>query len=183
MRSINVKATHLMTSQALLVFLTLGGCGPDLRSENSAIGDLQFPTRDDFPAVSDAMQLKCGTLDCHGQTGRNLRLFGHYGLRLADGGNPIDPFESTEEEYEASYLSVIGLEPEAMTKVVRKQLAPIDLQFVRKPRNIESHKGHQLMSKGDPLDRCLVGWLTAAFDADACTYVVTHPKPEPDGGP
>ena len=183
MRPINVKAAQLMKSQALLVFLTLGGCGPDLRSENSAIGELQFPTRDDFPAVSDAMQLKCGTLDCHGQMGRNLRLFGHYGLRLVDGGNPIDPFESTEEEYEASYLSVIGLEPEAMTKVVRKQLAPIDLQFVRKPRNIESHKGHQLMIKGDALDTCLVGWLTGAFEGDACAYVVTHPKPEPDGGP
>jgi hypothetical protein len=183
MRSINGKATQLMKSQALLVFLTLGGCGPDLRSENNAIGELQFPTRDDFPAVSDAMQLKCGTLDCHGQMGRNLRLFGHYGLRLVDGGNPIEPFMSTDEEYEASYLAVIGLEPETMTKVVTKQLAPIDLQFVRKPRNIEKHKGHQLMVKGDLLDRCLVGWLTGAPDSDACTYVITHPKPEPDGGP
>jgi hypothetical protein len=69
-----------------------------------------------------------------------------------------------------------------MTKVVKKELSPIQLAFVRKPRSIELHKGHQLMTQGDPLDRCLVGWVTGAFDADACMTVVTTHRPEPDGG-
>jgi hypothetical protein len=178
----NVKATQLMKAQALLVLSTLCGCEADLRTPNSGIGELQVPSREDFTLVSDAMQLKCGSLDCHGQIGRNLRLFGHYGLRLADADNPYEPFMSTPEEYEASYLSVTGLEPETMSKVIKKELTPIQLALVRKPREIEKHKGHHLMTQGDALDRCLVGWLLAAFDPDSCTTVITSGKPEPDAG-
>jgi hypothetical protein len=178
----DVKAMQFRKAQALLAFSMLAGCGGDLSSPNHGIGELQFPSRADFPGVSDAMQLRCGTLDCHGQVGRNLRLYGHYGLRLKDTDTPLDPFMSTEEEYEASYLSVTQLEPEILSKVVKKEAATIDLTFVRKPRGLEHHKGHQLMSQGDSLDRCLVGWLTGSFDADACTAVTTTPKPQPDGG-
>jgi hypothetical protein len=182
MSFICAKATQLMKAQALLAFLTLGGCGGDLSSPNHGIAELQFPSRADFPPVSDAMQLRCGTLDCHGQVGRNLRLYGHYGLRLKDTDNPFDPFMSTEEEYEASYRSVTELEPEMMSKVVKKEAQSIDLVFVRKPRGLEKHKGHTLMYQGDPLDRCLVGWVKGAFDPDACMTVITTSKPEPDGG-
>ena len=178
----NVKATQLAKVQALLVVSTLWGCGADRNSPNHGIGELAVPDRADFPLVSDAMQLRCGTLDCHGQMGRNLRLFGHFGLRLDNSHNPFEP-PTTEAEYDASYLSVVGLEPETTSKVIKRELTPVQLAFVRKPRAIELHKGHQLMTQGDPLDRCLVSWLLGAFDADACTTVIETPRPEPDGGP
>jgi hypothetical protein len=183
MRSmLNVKAGPLIKAVASLALVTLCGCEADLRSPNNGIGELEFPSRADFPPVADAMQARCGTLDCHGQIGRNMRVFGRLGLRLpGEGGDPMSPL-TTDEEYTASYLSVTNLEPETMSKVVKNELSPVQLAFVRKPRELEKHKGLQLMTKGDPLDRCLVGWLTGTPDPDACTQVILTPKPEPDGG-
>jgi hypothetical protein len=173
------KTAQLLKAQGFACAL-LCGCQTDLRSPNHGL-ELEYPAREDFALVSDAMQLRCGTLDCHGQIGRNMRLFGRFGLRLADTDSPFEPL-TTEAEYEASYWSVVALEPEAMTRVVRGDESPIQLAFVRKPRGLEKHKGLQLMSKGDPLDRCLVGWATAAADPDACTEAIQTPRPEPDGG-
>ena len=68
---------------ALCLALSLAGCNDF--STADAPGQLSVPSRDDFPAVADAMQLHCGTLDCHGQVGRNMRLYGLYGLRLEIG--------------------------------------------------------------------------------------------------
>src|SRR3954467_11362409 len=80
---------------------------------------LQPPPRAGFARVADALQPSCGTLDCHGQIGRNLRLFGARGMRL-------DPKEASAEgtttpaEYLATYWSVVGLEPEETSAVVRQ---------------------------------------------------------------
>jgi hypothetical protein len=177
----NVRITQLLQAQALLVSLSLGGCEPDNRSPNNGLV-LEYPSREDFTGPADAMQVKCGTLDCHGQIGRNLRLYGYYGMRLDPANNPIDPFETSDAEYDASYASVTALEPEELTRVVKGEASVIDLAFVRKPRGLEKHKGHQLMTKGDPLDRCLVGWLTAAPDPDACMEAKMTGRPLPDGG-
>jgi hypothetical protein len=135
-----------------------------------------------FPQVADAMQLHCGTLDCHGQIGRNMRLYGQYGMRLTPDATPLGPI-TTQEEYNASYESVVGLEPEIMSQVVQLQLPPDALAMVRKPLGIELHKGGQVFQQGDPLDRCIVGWLIGAFDSNACFSVVQTPRPEPDGAP
>jgi hypothetical protein len=130
--------------------------------------------------VADAMQKHCGTLDCHGQIGRNLRLYGRLGLRLPGDGGTLDP--TTEAEYHASYLAVIGLEPEALSKVVNKDSSPFELTMVRKPRGLEKHKGLQLMDRGDALDICFVGWLIGEYNVDACAAAIDIPRPEPDGG-
>jgi hypothetical protein len=169
------------TTLAALLMVPVSACGSDLRSPENGIGELAVPSREQFPLVGDAMQKYCGTLDCHGQIGRNLRLYGRLGLRLpVDGGGTFDP--TTEEEYGASYLSVIGLEPETLSKVVKKNISPFELSMVRKPRGLETHKGLQLMSRGDALDLCIVGWLIGETSADACTVAIETPRPEPDGG-
>lgn len=165
--------------------LALLGCGGDL-SNSDAPGNLSVPSRATFPSVADAMQLHCGTLDCHGQIGRNMRLYGRYGLRLNPSDDPLTELTS-DAEYEASYESVVGLEPEAMSSVVQQQATPDALAMVRKSRGIEAHKGGQVVTAGDPLDRCMVGWLAGPFDANACRLVVQTPRPEPpapspDGG-
>jgi len=177
----NAKITQLLQAQALLVSFALGGCQPDTRSPNSGLA-LEFPSREDFTGPADAMQVKCGTLDCHGQIGRNLRLYGTYGMRLDNANNPIDPFVTSDDEYDASYWSVTALEPEDMTRVLKGEASVIDLAFIRKPRGLEKHKGHQLMTKGDPLDRCLVGWVTGTPDPDSCMIAKMTGRPQPDGG-
>jgi hypothetical protein len=176
-----VAARKVSSSLFLAVTLvTMQGCGSDLRTPEGGNRDFAMPSRDDFPLVGDAMQMRCGTLDCHGQLGRNLRLFGRLGQRLPREGDILDP--TTEEEYTASFLSVVGLEPETLSKVVKKEASPFALTMVRKPRGIESHKGLQLMSRGDALDICIVGWLIGEYSADACTAAIETSKPEPDGG-
>jgi len=162
----------------LLIALLLAGCGPSL--EDQAGGHralLQAPSRDDFPEVGDALQPSCATLDCHGQVGRNLRIYGYGGLRLSAFDSPAgDP--TTELEYLASYESLVSLEPETLSKVVARQADPNELSLVRKARGIEHHKGGQRSIPGDSLDRCIVLWLTDNFDPDPCADVVDaiHPS-------
>jgi hypothetical protein len=55
----------------------------------------------------------CGSLDCHGQIGRNLRLYGMQGLRLDPKDVPCGAHTS-QAEIDADYQTVIGLEPEVM---------------------------------------------------------------------
>jgi hypothetical protein len=173
------------TIQRISIALALFGCGGDLTSSD-AQGRLSVPSRADFPVVADSMQLSCGTLDCHGQVGRNMRLYGRYGLRLDPTYDPLTE-QTSDAEYDATFASVVGLEPEAMSNVVRHLASPDALTMIRKARGIEDHKGGKLVTAGDPLDSCIVGWLTGGLDAGACNAVVNAPRPEPprttpDGG-
>jgi len=158
------------------------GCSNDLDSTSAgSSSSLSAPPRQGFELVADAMQLHCGTLDCHGQLGRDMRLFGQFGLRLDPAFNPLTQPTSVAE-YDASYASVVGLEPEAMSSVVRLE-APVDsLAMIRKARGIEGHKGGQLVIVGDPLDRCMVTWLVGPLDMAACSTVVGTPRPPPVAG-
>jgi hypothetical protein len=120
--------------------------------------------------------LRCATLDCHGQAGRNLRIYGYGGLRLAATETPQgDP--TTDAEYLASYDSLVGLEPEVLSKVVTLQADPNSLSMIRKARGIEHHKGGQQMQTGDALDRCIVLWLQNMADAKPCIEVAQAPHP------
>ncbi|MDP8998798.1 MAG: hypothetical protein M3O46_01660, partial [Myxococcota bacterium] len=69
--------------------------------------------------------------------------------------------------------------PEAMSKVVQQQALPNTLAMIRKPLGIEKHKGNQLMVDGDPLDRCMIGWLVGTPDENACTTVSQAQRPFP----
>ena len=130
--------------------------------------------------LADAMQPACGTLDCHGQVGRNMRLYGGRGLRLDPAANPADG-ETTIAEYNATYLSVVGLEPEALAAVLADGgRRPERLTLIRKGRGTEKHKGGQQMIAGDPLDACITSWLRGAIDQAACKLVSDATRP---GGP
>ncbi len=169
------------TVRSFPIGLALMGCGGDLSNAN-AIQQLSVPSRADFPPVADAMQLSCGTLDCHGQVGRNMRLYGRYGLRLDPTYDPLTE-DTSDAEYDATYASIVGLEPEAMSSVVRHQAGPDALTMIRKARGIEEHKGGQLVTVGDPLDTCMVGWLVGEVDAGACDTLINTPRPEPPKAP
>ena len=129
------------------------GCSTELAdTQAQAVGGLAVPPRLGFELVSDAMQLHCGTLDCHGQIGRNMRLYGMYGLRLGPHDDPLNE-PTSPAEYDADYWSIVGLEPEAVARVVEHQAGPEALSMIRKARGIERHKGGQLVTAGDVLDR------------------------------
>jgi hypothetical protein len=145
---------------------------------------LLAPERATFNPLGDMLQTTCGTLDCHGQIGRNLRLYGARGLRLDPKDNSAEN-PTTVREYDQSYWSVIGLEPETTSDVVADHGADPDrLTIFRKARGTERHKGGQLFSVGDPGDRCLLSWFAGKVDVAACKQVTDRPRPvAPDPAP
>jgi len=158
----------------------LGAYQPTVREQGEQVstGALLVPSRATFPHVENAMQMHCGTLDCHGQPGRDLRLYGLRGMRLSPRDNPLANV-TTSAEYDASYASLIGLEPEALSSVVASRAAdPDQLTMIRKARGLEKHKGGKLMTLGDPLYRCMVAWLGGGVDDGACDAVVNTQRPE-----
>jgi hypothetical protein len=172
-----LNVASAMEIAILAVGFCLPACSASLEQQTAEQEvQLQAPSRTAFPPVSDALQMRCATLDCHGQVGRNLRLYGYSGLRLAATQSPLD-FPTTDAEYQASYESVVGLEPEVLSKVVALQADPNSLSMIRKARGIEHHKGGQQMQTGDALDRCIVLWLQNKSDASPCTDVVEGPHP------
>ena len=159
-----------------LLWLLLG-CAPSVEEQTTAERTfLSAPSRADFPDVGNALELRCGTLDCHGQPGRNLRLYGYGGLRLSPAETPNgDP--TTDQEIAACYDSLVGLEPETLSEVVTHRATPDQLSLVRKMLGIERHKGGQQARPGDALDRCVLLWLTAQYDPAPCADVINATNP------
>src|SRR5207253_842046 len=129
----------------------------------------------------------CGSLDCHGAKQRNFQTWGSESQRLAstdyaggrdpnnvgggDGGTQTD---TTPAELDATYRSIVGLEPAVMSAVIEsKGREPNMLTFVRKARGTESHKGGKLISPGDDQDKCIASWLKNAVDNDSCTNALS----------
>ena len=148
--------------------LRTGVVGPDLG---------QFETA----GVADYMDHRCGSLDCHGQSTRNLVMWGCNGLRfdpdetgLIPGCRASGGQSTTTEEYEASYRSLVGLEPAVMTAVAGSGgQHPELLTFIRKARGWDAHKGGALVVPGDDQDVCLTSWLAGNADQTACTNALT----------
>jgi hypothetical protein len=128
------------------------------------------PDEAQFAPVAQFLVHRCGSLDCHGSPYRNLRLYGNEGLRLDPTARPMVPSTTTPEEIDADYQSVVGLEPEAMSRVVNAGGAdPTQLSLMRKPSGGENHKGWTLIAPGDSQWVCLTSWLSGKTDANACT--------------
>ena len=152
--------------------LTLGlalvpaGCALPSASERVQGAELD---RAGFPEVAQVLVQHCGTLDCHGMVGRNLRLYGYAGLRLAHTDTPTRPECITSDEIDQDYASVVGLEPELLRAVVADGGArPERLSLVRKARGSEHHKGGVVFQANDAPDRCLISWLAGETDTTAC---------------
>ena len=163
------------TRVACAFLLALSGLACASAPDGNARVAVVAPSAASFPAVATFLEHRCGTLDCHGQIGRNLRLYGYDGLRLAaadlPGGAP-----TTADEIAVDYQSVIGLEPEILATVVEQGGAqPERLTLVRKGRGSEHHKGGALIMVGDAQDRCLTSWLAGAVDDVACADALTTP--------
>lgn len=141
---------------------------------DSRIG-IDAPSRAQFDPVGGYLEHRCGSLDCHGSIARNLRIYGCNGLRLSASDAPgcaADGFtgpDTTEAEYDATYRSLVALEPTVMSAVVDGNGAhPEWLTFVRKARGMENHKGGALVTPGDAQDQCITSWLAGNTNAGAC---------------
>jgi hypothetical protein len=147
---------------------------------------LQCADLETFPAVSNVLEKRCGTLDCHGSLARPLRLYGKGGLRLAtqdelnsfevaqDAGTFAGGKGTTEDEVEANWRSACALEPELTAKVVQAEAEPIELILLSKPLGQEEdggqrHKGGAVFIKGGVGFDCVRSWLEGAVDTAACT--------------
>ena len=158
-----------------LAGVVIGACSTP--AEDARIG-VAIPDRAQFAPVAGYLDHRCGSLDCHGSARRNLVIFGCEGLRLGDADVPgcrrMGGTDSTADEIDATFRSVVGLEPAVMTAVVNgKGEHPELLTLVRKARGQESHKGGTLVVPGDAQDVCFASWLAGATDADACTAATT----------
>lgn len=159
-----------MRAALALFAAAIAACAPTVGGEQSSIGGRQLlaPPRAGFETVDAALVATCGTLDCHGQIGRNLRLYGGRSLRLNPDDNPAER-ATTPAEHQANYWSVVGLEPETLDAVVRDEgKRPERLSLIRKPLGQDHHKGGQLMEADDSLSRCLSSWLAGEIDEGAC---------------
>jgi hypothetical protein len=129
-----------------------------------------------FDDVSNVLEKRCGTLDCHGNLARPFRLYGQGGLRLATAAEVTMPEVAqangtvsggkgtTLAEFELNWRSLCALEPERMTQVRRGELQARELLIMRKPlgpeiEGGERHKGGQLYNLGDPAYECLERWI------------------------
>lgn len=138
--------------------------------------DQQTPDTASFPPVASMLIQACGSLDCHGTVGRNLRLYGDTSLRYSPTDVPSTLIPTTSDEIAQDYASVVGLEPEIMSQVVASGgTDPERLTFYRKARGLESHKGGAVVAQGDPRDVCITTWLQGHADASACTAALSLP--------
>jgi hypothetical protein len=178
----------------LLAFLSLAGCSS---VDDTVVNTISCGDFASFRPVSDVLERRCGTIDCHGTFSRPLRLYGPYGQRRLEdagaveagivmnydkyypGGSAAEP--TTSLELLDNYRSVCGLEPELMNRVITLQAAPEELTLVRKARLMEKHKGGQVFNPGREGDVCLTTWLTqaatpdAGIDKTACAAEINHP--------
>lgn len=136
-----------------------------------------FPDSATFPPVSDALEINCGTLDCHGSIYRNMRIFGIYGVRINSKLVPgRDP--TTAEEYEANYASVVSIEPENLSAIVTNKGQGFDKwELILKGTNAEVHKGGQRIVKGDATYTCIQSWVNGNVDMNACMQSAMLMKP------
>jgi hypothetical protein len=149
--------------------------------------EIVTPSREEFigsqanGSVSRMLELRCGSLDCHGSLGRPLRIFSREGLRLpVEKGTAVSGGTATTvDEMNANFDAVIGLQPEDMSRVAAEQGArPERLLLITKALgNVDgngsmAHKGGQVFAPGDDGDTCLKTWLAskdvAATDLAAC---------------
>lgn len=130
------------------------------------------PDRASFPVVAELLVHRCGSLDCHGMTSRNFRLYGYLGMRLST-RDKLAP--TTDAEIDEDYLSVVGLEPELLSRVISQGGGnPERLTLMRKAEGIEDHKGATLFWPGDDQVACLDSWFASKTDATVCQRAVKN---------
>jgi hypothetical protein len=142
--------------------------------------------------VAPLLEQRCGSLDCHGDVARPLRIYGQFGLRLLTlqelanpdlafangtftGGKPTSQAENT-----ATWASVCALEPERSTAVANGEERPDEeggrgLMFLRKPSGRERHKGGKVIEQPREPYSCVYSWLIGVVNVADCQVALQAP--------
>jgi len=165
--------TRLAMLFVVLLVALAGGCsGPPSDGRFSFTG----PPRASFPPVSDALAARCGSVDCHGVAARNLRVYGANGLRI---NGVTGQGATTQEEYDATYTSVVSIDPEVLAIVLQEGgFAAERWIVISKGGGHEAHKGGTAMPLGSVSDRCVRSWVRGAVDQAACLEASEFLAPE-----
>jgi hypothetical protein len=154
------RVLSLLFLSSLAVGAVLACSGPDKGSIERKVSTRGSPGSFRGAGVSKVFEKRCGSLDCHGSLGRNMRIYSASGLRLPnDAGLKPGVGDTTIDETSANYLSIMSLEPELMNKVLDGQSDPGELLILRKPLEIEKHKGGPAIKKADVAEACITSWL------------------------
>jgi len=146
----------------VLAIAAVGGLATSCKQELSDPLSVTCASREIYVThVSEVMERRCGTLDCHGSDFRPMRLLGRDGLRHPLEGKRTGEGVTTDGEKSANYYAICAIEPEKVAKVVSDPggNAVNGLLLVRKGRGQEGHKGGKVFDPWDDADRCVVGWL------------------------
>jgi hypothetical protein len=150
-----------------------------------------LPTFQQFKegGVSLYLELRCGSLDCHGNIARGLRIYSSFGLRYLspDASTSLltGQGSTTAEEVYQNYFSAIGLEPEETRRVFSDQAEDVSkLLLVSKATNAVQHKGGAVVAPDQAGDRCMISWLENQVSKDACAIAADVEKNQnpPPGG-
>jgi hypothetical protein len=142
--------------------------------EDQTTVDNACPSEENWPLVSQVLERRCGTLDCHGDPSRPLLLHGRNGKRLSSAGL-VGESGTSPAEYAANRLSVCGVEPEKMSAVVAGDEDPLQLTVIRKPILDESHKGGRVFLQTSPGFVCFESWIEGNVDVDSCEAELALP--------
>lgn len=115
---------------------------------------------------------RCGSLDCHGNPGRLLRIYSRHSLRA-----PGTPRSSgmTQREYQENLQSFAAMDrPEAGEGFILKKGLSIDAGGL-------AHVGGDVWtSVEEPGYRCIDAWLKGSQDPKACQSAVALVDPDDD---
>lgn len=172
----NLLRSSIASALAALGAAFTSSCSIATQPADTPLGDL--PNYETFKSakVSDFMEHRCGGLDCHGQEGRPLRIYGQWGLRLKAGEKgKRNTTATSEEERVENYRSVVGLEPENLAKCFASQGTNVEtFQLLKKPLDISGfgirHKGGPVLraQESDAGWQCLFGWVSGKVDPADC---------------
>ena len=191
----------LLAASVALALAAPSGC---LSEADLAVGQAFCPTRvivkdeasgntisDTFRPVSQVLERRCGTIDCHGVAARPLRIYGQSGLRRPEAADSevVKTGEyytgglvaTTDAEIESNYLAACGLEPEIMDMVIAGKAEVEELTLVRKPRLEEKHKGGRIWGSGSTQgDLCIKSWIEQSrtqqpINTEACRLELEKP--------
>lgn len=168
------RSAVVLGSIGLAGACSLGCSGPS----DKDVFKLTLPTTMGFELVSDALEQRCATLDCHGDIARNMRLYSYLGLRLKK--PDISGMGTTSpEEYESNFESVVTVAPEVISALVTRHGQGFDKWIVvTKGTGAEHHKGGSRFKKNDETYKCLFSWIQGTVSVDDCMMAAAVLPPD-----
>jgi len=148
----------MKTTLLFILLLLASACSFD--AQNGLFVDTKGTPADFANFVQRSLGSRCGSLDCHGDIDRPLRIYARNGLRLrAD----LRGRDESMSELTANILSIVGIDPEQDTLQ--------DHLLLLKPLSVSAggidHVGGDVFAdQRDGLYRCLHAWLRAGVQDD-----------------